>query len=258
MTADKAEEAFLNAAAISKEVGALQEQSDPDETAVKALMDRIDRDPESLPAPSRADIKTQVCSPTQRRNPVTFLRQLLVDCISLILLLLERTAQNCLHVIYSVHNVQLEEIVKKVLAVKKAKIAEAAKQVKAEAVTAASKAVSAGAKHLVLQLDLPASVSGKAMPEAYTAIKAEHPTLACLMLAPDEAAGKCSVYTEVPKDVSKLLSASEWLKRAVGAMGGKGGGKPEKAAGSGPDVTKVAEAVQAANAFAETCLAAES
>ena len=93
MTADKAEEAFLNAASISKEVGTLQEQSDPDETAVKALMDRIDRDPESLPAPSRADIKTQVCSPTQRRNHVPFLRKLLVDCISLILLLLERTAK---------------------------------------------------------------------------------------------------------------------------------------------------------------------
>lgn len=140
---------------------------------------------------------------------------------------------------------------------KKAKVAEAAKSAKSTAVIEASKAVSKGKKHLVLQLDLPASVSGKAMPEAYTAIKAEHPSLACLLLAPDAEAGKCSVYTEVPKDVSKLLSASEWLKCAVGAMGGKGGGKPEKAAGSGPDVAKVAEAVKAAEAYAKSCLGAE-
>lgn len=153
---------------------------------------------------------------------------------------------------------QVEAVVKKVLAVKKAEVAEAAKAAKDTAVTAASQAVAAGAKHLVLQLDLPASVSGKAMPEAYTAIKAEHPSLACLLLAPDAEAGKCSVYTEVPKDVSKMLSASEWLKCAVGVMGGKGGGKPEKAAGSGPDVSKVVDAVEAANDYAISCLAIES
>ena len=152
----------------------------------------------------------------------------------------------------------MEAVVKKVLAMRKVKVAEAAKAAKDTAVTAASQAVSTGAKHLVLQLNLPASVSGKAMPEAYTAIKAAHPSLACLLLAPDADAGKCSVYTEVPKDVSKLLSASEWLKCAVGVMGGKGGGKPERAAGSGPDVTKVADAVKAANDYAASCLAAES
>jgi alanyl-tRNA synthetase len=152
----------------------------------------------------------------------------------------------------------VEAVVKKGLSVKKAKVAEAAKAAKDTAVTAASAAVSSGAKHLVLQLDLPASVSGKAMPEAYTAIKAEHPSLPCLLLAPDAEAGKCSVYTEVPKDVSKVLSASEWLKCAVGAMGGKGGGKPERAAGSGPDVSKVADAVKAANDYALSCLGAES
>jgi alanyl-tRNA synthetase len=96
------------------------------------------------------------------------------------------------------------------------------------------------------------------MPDANTAIKAEHPSLACLLLAPGSEAGKCSVYTEVPKDVSKVLSESERLKKAVGAMGGKGGGKAARAAGSGADVAQVQDAVKAANEYALACLGSQS
>lgn len=74
--------------------------------------------------------------------------------------------------------------------------------------------------------------------------------MACLLLAPDAEAGKCMVVTEVPKAASKALPASEWLKCAVSVMGGKGGGKPERAAGSGPDVAKVDAAAAAAAEFA--------
>lgn len=59
VTADKAEEAFVKAAALSREVAALEAQSEPDEAAVKVLVDRFDRD-DSLPATSRSDMKAQV------------------------------------------------------------------------------------------------------------------------------------------------------------------------------------------------------
>jgi hypothetical protein len=52
VTADKAEAAF-------KKVGALAAQEAPDEGAVKALVDRIDRD-DSLPTTSRSEMKAQV------------------------------------------------------------------------------------------------------------------------------------------------------------------------------------------------------
>lgn len=59
VTADKAEEAFEKAEALSKEVAALGAQEDPDEAAVKVLVDRVDRD-DSLPATSRSEIKGRV------------------------------------------------------------------------------------------------------------------------------------------------------------------------------------------------------
>jgi alanyl-tRNA synthetase len=59
VTADKAEEAFKKAEALSQEVGALAAQEAPDEGAVKALVDRIDRD-DSLPTTSRSEMKAQV------------------------------------------------------------------------------------------------------------------------------------------------------------------------------------------------------
>ena len=59
VTADKAEEAFEKASALSREVAALESQSDPDEAAVKALVDRFDRD-DSLPATARSEMKAQV------------------------------------------------------------------------------------------------------------------------------------------------------------------------------------------------------
>jgi alanyl-tRNA synthetase len=141
-------------------------------------------------------------------------------------------------------------LAKKLLAVKKARVAEAAAAAQASVAAAADAAAAAGAKHLVQKLDLPASVAGKAMQEAYARVKAAHPALACLLLAPDAEAERCAVYTEVPKGACKALPASEWLKCAVGVMGGKGGGKPERAMGSAPDVAKVDDAVAAANEFA--------
>jgi alanyl-tRNA synthetase len=54
----------------------------------------------------------------------------------------------------------------------------------------------------------------------------------------------------VPKDHQKSLRAGDWVRHATGAMGGKGGGKPDSAQGAGSEIGKVREAVKAANLFA--------
>jgi hypothetical protein len=59
VTAEKAEEAFEKAEALSQEVAALAAQDEPDEATVKALVDRIDRD-DTLPTTSRSEMKSQV------------------------------------------------------------------------------------------------------------------------------------------------------------------------------------------------------
>ncbi|MEM7622321.1 MAG: alanine--tRNA ligase-related protein, partial [Planctomycetota bacterium] len=72
-----------------------------------------------------------------------------------------------------------------------------------------------------------------------------------MLLSPDEDAGKVAVVAAVPKDaVAKGLKAGDWVKAAAGEMGGKGGGRPDAAQGSGSDLDKVDNAVTAARAFA--------
>lgn len=44
--------------------------------------------------------------------------------------------------------------------------------------------------------------------------------------------------------------AGDWVKEALGTLGGRGGGKPTNAQGMGPEVGKVDEALQTASSFA--------
>lgn len=150
---------------------------------------------------------------------------------------------------------QMDAVVRTVVKARKARIAAAAAAAGEAAVAVADAAVEGGARFVVARVALPASVAGKALPDTAGGIRQKYPDLACLLLAPDAEAGRCAVFAEVPKAVSKTLSASEWLKSALAVMGGKGGGKPVFAQGSAPDVAKVDEAEAAATAFAEGKLA---
>ena len=59
--------------------------------------------------------------------------------------------------------------------------------------------------------------------------------------------GKVLVAAVCPKPVvAKGIKAGDWLKVALTVVGGRGGGKPNFASGSGSDVTKVDEAIAAA------------
>lgn len=46
--------------------------------------------------------------------------------------------------------------------------------------------------------------------------------------------GKALVFAGVPAMQSKALHAGQWLNAALAVLGGKGGGKPVAAQGSGP------------------------
>ncbi len=63
---------------------------------------------------------------------------------------------------------------------------------------------------------------------------------------------KALVYAGVPSELSKKLSAGDWVKAALEVLGGKGGGKPTTAQGQGPLVEKLPEAIKAAAAYADS------
>ncbi len=49
----------------------------------------------------------------------------------------------------------------------------------------------------------------------------------------------------VTDDLSKQLSAGELVQLGSAALGGKGGGRADMAQGGGPEIAKLAEAVEA-------------
>jgi len=66
-------------------------------------------------------------------------------------------------------------------------------------------------------------------------------------------AGKTACALATAPDGSPV-DAKEWVNAALGACGGKGGGKPSRAQGAARDPTNVAQALEAAKAFAEAKL----
>jgi alanyl-tRNA synthetase len=62
--------------------------------------------------------------------------------------------------------------------------------------------------------------------------------------------GKAAVAAGVTDDLTARLSAVDLVRAAVEAVGGKGGGgRPDMAQGGGPDASKAAEAIKAAEAL---------
>jgi alanyl-tRNA synthetase len=63
--------------------------------------------------------------------------------------------------------------------------------------------------------------------------------------------GRVNIVAAVSDDlVAKGLKAGDWLRETAKIVGGKGGGRPQMAQGSGTDTTKVAEALSTAGSFA--------
>ncbi len=63
--------------------------------------------------------------------------------------------------------------------------------------------------------------------------------------------GKVNIVSAVSDDlIATGLKAGDWLRETAKIVGGKGGGRPQMAQGSGNDATKLAEAKNAARDFA--------
>jgi len=121
----------------------------------------------------------------------------------------------------------------------------AAEAAKAEAVRLAEAAQ--GARYLALLLETEADA--KVVEAAATAAGAALVGVPLLVLG----AGKTACALATAPDGSPV-DAKEWVNAALGACGGKGGGKPNRAQGAARDPTNVAQALEAARAFAEAKL----
>ena len=62
--------------------------------------------------------------------------------------------------------------------------------------------------------------------------------------------GKVACFAAVPSTSEKELPANTWLQPVLAEVGGRGGGKPGQAQGSGPDVGGMSKAVEVARAVA--------
>jgi alanyl-tRNA synthetase len=72
-----------------------------------------------------------------------------------------------------------------------------------------------------------------------------------MLMSPDQGAGRVSVMASVPKGiVGRGLKAGDWVREVTGIMGGKGGGRPDSAQGSGSDLSKLRDASAHARTFA--------
>jgi len=90
-------------------------------------------------------------------------------------------------------------------------------------------------------------VTGKDLPGLIDAHKEKLGSGAVLLVA--DAGGKAAVAAGVTPDLVEKLSAVDLVKAAVEKLGGKGGGgRPDMAQGGGPDPSKAAEAIAAAEA----------
>lgn len=116
---------------------------------------------------------------------------------------------------------------------------------KAEAAELAAAAAASGASHVVGLLTVESDA--KVLEAAVSVLAEKLPEAAVMLLGAGKTA--CALAT-VPAALLQKLDAKEWVNAALDKCGGKGGGKPARAQGAARDPTNIAEALEAAKAFA--------
>jgi len=131
------------------------------------------------------------------------------------------------------------------------KAAGAAKAAQAQEMAQAIAQTEAGSPNTMIVASLELGSDRKALESAMSVITKACPSKAVMLISPDEDAGRASVMAGVPKAlIERGFKAGDWVKAVAGVMGGKGGGRPDTAQGSGSDLTKLDEAVKEARHFA--------
>ena len=131
----------------------------------------------------------------------------------------------------------------------KAAAAEQAKKASALAEGIASSAEGSSEEVVIASLEL--GSNRKALEAAMNTVTQRCPNKAVMLLSPDQDSGRVAVMASVPKPlIERGLKAGDWIREVTGIMGGKGGGRPDNAQGSGQDLSKLKEAGAHARTFA--------
>ncbi len=144
---------------------------------------------------------------------------------------------------------KLSEIQKKLKEAGKAAAAEKAKQ--AQGLASGIAQAAAGSPEQVVIASLELGSDRKALEAALKTITSACPNKAVMLMSVDNDAGRVALMATVPSGlVAKGLKAGDWIREVAGIMGGKGGGRPDNAQGSGSDLSKLKEATGHARTFA--------
>ncbi len=126
-----------------------------------------------------------------------------------------------------------------------------------DAAVAAARSIAQGALNAaeeVIVNVVPAGDDRASLMAAVQALRQMCPKSAVMLFSveqPEGPASKITVAAAVPDSmIRRGLKAGDWVREAMAACGGKGGGKPEQAQGGGTDASKVKPAIAAAKAFA--------
>jgi alanyl-tRNA synthetase len=131
----------------------------------------------------------------------------------------------------------------------KAAAAEKAKQAQELAAGLAQSAAGSPEEIVIASLELGSDRA--ALDAALKTITKACPNKAVMLMSPDHDASRVALMASVPSGlVGKGLKAGDWIREVAGMMGGKGGGRPDNAQGSGSDLTKLKEATAHARTFA--------
>lgn len=127
-------------------------------------------------------------------------------------------------------------------------------QLKSKMASAAGSDLAAQAKEIngvkVVAAELP-GLDVKALENAMEQLKNKLGTAVIMLVSPNAEAGRVSLQAGVSKDISATYKAGDLMKHFAPLVGGKGGGKPEKAKGSGTDVDAVASALESVYQWVE-------
>lgn len=144
---------------------------------------------------------------------------------------------------------QLGGVAKKLKEASKALAAQRSKAAQELAQSIALEAQGSSEDIVVATLDLGSDRS--ALEAAVSTISKAVPNKAVMVLSPDEDAGKVSVMATVSElMIGKGLKAGDWIRETTSIMGGKGGGRPNSAQGSGSEIDKIKEASDHARVWA--------
>ncbi len=143
----------------------------------------------------------------------------------------------------------LEQYAKQLKEHAKAAAAEQAQMAQSLAQGIANAAKGSNEDIIITTLDLGSDRT--ALESAVSTIQKAVPNKAVMVISPDTASGRVAVMASVSDPMIKRgLKAGDWIRETTAIMGGKGGGRPSAAQGSGPDLHKVKEAAAHARTFA--------